>query len=209
MKDFLEEKLSSILPIIQARIMENTTWFGVKTLKNPFDFWVYQEILYQQQPDFIIEIGVRFGGSTLALGQLCELIGKGKVIGIDISLADVSERVWGHPRINLVEGDACSLVDEIKGLIPEGGNVLVIEDSSHTFENTLNVLQKYSTFIPVGGYFIVEDGICHHGLNTGPKPGPYEATEAFIKETPNFIIDSQKEDFLVTWNPHGYLRRIF
>ena len=60
--------------------------------------------------------------------------------------------------------------------------VLIIEDSSHTYENTLNVLRLYSDFIKPGDYFIVEDSICHHGLSIGPIPGPYEAVEDFIKE---------------------------
>lgn len=58
-----------------------------------------------------------------------------------------------------------------------------------------------------GDYFIVEDGICHHGLPIGPKPGPYEAVEAFVKENADFDLDRDRESFLITWNPKGYLRR--
>jgi len=85
---------------------------------------------------------------------------------------------------------------------------LVIEDSSHTYDNTLNVLNTYSELIKPGDYFIVEDGICHHGLSIGPKPGPYEAIETFVNsETSDFKIDRSKESFLITWNPKGYLKR--
>ena len=85
--------------------------------------------------------------------------------------------------------------------------VLVIEDSSHTYENTLNMLRLYSKFIKLGDYFIVEDSICHHGLSVGPNPGPYEAIETFIRECEGFEIDRDKESFLITWNPKGYLKR--
>lgn len=47
-----------------------------------------------------------------------------------------------------------------------------------------------------GSYFIVEDSNCHHGIEEGPKPGPYEAIEKFTKENKNFKIDRTKEAFL-------------
>ena len=85
--------------------------------------------------------------------------------------------------------------------------VLVIEDSAHTYENTLQVLNLYSCFTKPGDYFIVEDSICHHGLDLGPKPGPYEAIEEFVSKNNDFIIDRKKESFLITWNPKGFLKR--
>jgi len=129
------------------------------------------------------------------------------VLGIDISQAVLPEVVRQHSRISLMEGDACDLFPQAKRLA-EGKRVLVIEDSSHTYDNTLRVLQLYSSLIPVGGYLIVEDGICYHGLDLGPKPGPYEAIESFVEENPNFEIDRSQESFLVTWNPKGYLKRL-
>ena len=76
-----------------------------------------------------------------------------------------------------------ALADKVKGMIGPNDNVLIIEDSSHTYENTLNVLQSNSSLVKPGGYFIVEDSICHHGLEVGPKPGPYEAIQEFLAET--------------------------
>lgn len=88
MSNFIEDNinipLKNVLPRIQQRIMGETSYFGVKTLKNPLDYWVYQEIIYAAQPDVIIEIGTNWGGSTLALAHLLDLVGKGRVIGIDI-----------------------------------------------------------------------------------------------------------------------------
>jgi cephalosporin hydroxylase len=60
----------------------------------------------------------------------------------------------------------------------------------------------------MGGYFIVEDGICHHGLEIGPSPGPYEAVETFVAERSEFEIDRSREAFGITWNPKGYLKRV-
>jgi cephalosporin hydroxylase len=208
LEEALDQPLREILPLMQQRMLHRSTYFGVPAVKNPNDFWVYQEILHAQRPDFIVEIGNYYGGSTLALAHLCDLLGHGRVIGLDISHAHLPAVVRAHPRITLLEGDACALFNQVRQMIAPAENVLVIEDSSHTYENTLNVLRTYHPLIPRGGYFIIEDGICHHGLDEGPKPGPYEAIDTFIAETPSFVIDREQEDFLITWNPKGFLKRI-
>lgn len=167
----------------------------------------YQEIICETSPDFIVEIGNYLGGSTLALAHLCDCLGRGRVIGCDLSHRYISARVRDHPRVTLVEGDACRSFHRVVKLIGGDAKVLVIEDSSHTYENTLAVLRTYSPLVKPGQYFIVEDGICHHGLPIGPKPGPYEAIETFLAENVHFEADRGRESFLITWNPKGYLRR--
>jgi cephalosporin hydroxylase len=202
------EVMTDLLETIQARIMTTTSYFGIKTLKNPCDFWVYQEIIFDLKPDYIVEIGNFRGGSALALAHLCDSIGKGQVIGLDINQSEISDAVRAHPRLTFIEGDACDSFAKVKAIVGNSTNVLIIEDSSHTYENTLNVLRTYQNLISRDGYFIVEDSICYHGLDIGPNPGPYEAIEAFTNENTDFSIDRTKESFLITWNPKGYLRRI-
>src|SRR5262249_19098776 len=106
------------------------------------------------------------------------------------------------------EGDAAISFDRVASLIEPEDKVLIIEDSSHTYENTMQALNTYSQLVKPGGYFIVEDGICHHGLDGGPFPGPFEAVETFANHSADFLIDRSREAFLLTWNPKGYLRRI-
>ena len=197
--------LHKLLSLMQDRIINHSTYYGIQTWKNPLDFWIYREIIWETRPDVIIEIGNHMGGSTLALAHICDAIGHGEVIGIDISQGNIPSLVKHHPRISLVEGDACEEAD----FLGTGGlSVMVIEDSSHTFDNTLAVLNAYSPLVTVGNYFIVEDSICHHGLSVGPTPGPYEAIETFMHNNSSFVIDRSREAFLVTWNPKGYLRKI-
>jgi cephalosporin hydroxylase len=207
MEDSLDMPLGEILPIMQENILFGSTYCGVKTLKSPIEAWIYQEIVFEIKPDVIIEIGNANGGSALLLAHLCDVIGKGRVIGIDLSHSNVPECVTAHPRITFIDGDACERFDEVDRLISKDERVLVIEDSAHTYANTLNVLRLYSKFIKLGDYFIVEDSICHHGLSIGPKPGPYEAIETFVKENADFESDRSRERFLMTWNPKGYLKR--
>ena len=207
MEKSLDMPLETVLGHIQQRIMQRSSYFGITTYKSPLDFWVYQEIIFASKPDVIIEIGNFLGGSTLALAHLLDAMGSGRIIGVDIDQQKIPALVRKHPRITLLEGDACERFADIEAQLKPEERVLVIEDSSHTFENTLRVLRAYSTLVSEGDYLIVEDSICHHGLDVGPDPGPYEAIDAFIDEDDGFEIVREMESFLITWNPQGYLRR--
>lgn len=205
MEQWLNRPLVEILQILQQRSLHETKWFGVGAIKCPMDFWVYQEIIYTQQPDFIIEIGNYKGGSTLALAHLCDLNNHGNIIALDINHELIPQKVKIHPRIKFITGDACENFSQVQKIVESSKKILIIEDSSHTYKNTLNVLNTFSTLLSSGNYFIVEDTSCHHGVNDGPSPGPYEAVKEFLRANHDFISDQTKESFVITWNPGGFL----
>lgn len=207
MEENLDLKLENVLQIMQRRIVRKTSYLGIHTTKSPLDLWIYQEIIFETRPDVIIEIGCGCGGGCLYLANICESIGIGKILGIDISLRKVPEMVFSHPRIKLIEGDACLIVDKVRELVFNCKKILLIEDSSHTYENTLVLLNLYSPLVNPGSYYIVEDSNSHHGVNQGPHPGAYEAIDAFLSGNNDFESDRERESFLITWNPKGYLRR--
>ncbi len=206
MEHNLSMPLKTVLKIMQQRQL-TTTYFGINAQKNPLDFWVYQEIIFEIKPDVIVEIGNAYGGATLALAHLLDHMHKGRVIGLDIQHETIAPIVREHPRITLITGDACGSFGKVKALIEKNDTVLIIEDSSHTYQNTLNVLRTFSPLVTPGSYFIVEDSNCHHGVDIGPSPGPYEAIEQFIKENRDFQVDRTMESFFITWNPMGYLKK--
>jgi len=208
MEECLEMPVRKALEIMQDRILSASTYFGVRALKSPIDFWMYQEIISETRPDIVIEIGNAGGGSTLAIAHICDCLGNGRVIGLDLSHDIVPAIVKNHPRITLLTGEACGLLENVKRLIKDKDSVLIIEDSAHTFDNTLRILRTFSQLVKPGGYFIVEDSICHHGLEVGQNPGPYEAIEAFLEENKQFECDRTREPFLITWNPKGYLKKL-
>lgn len=203
----LKMTVGEMLPILQKSILQETKYFGVTTYKNPLDAWVYQEIIFETQPDVIVEIGNKFGGSALMMAHWLDQIGNGKIIGVDRNHSRVPAIVREHPRITLIDGDGCDSFEAVQRLIEPHEWVMVIEDSSHTYENTLNVLRRYAKLVTPGNYFIVEDSIMNHGLKRQIKRGPYEAIETFLKENPYFVSDRERER-VVTWNPNGYLKRL-
>lgn len=200
MEDALPMPLKDLLMVIQEKVTRGSTYFGIPTMKSPLDAWVYQELIMEIKPDVIIEIGTWHGGSALMLAHLCDAMGTGRVISIDKNPAPN----LSHPRITWLTGDATKVFLQITSK----EKVLVIEDSSHEYQQCLDVLRHYSEFISPGSYLIVEDTICGHGLDTGPRPGAYEAVQTFLAENKNFEVDRTRESYLVTWNPSGYLKRI-
>lgn len=207
-EDNLDITAQDVLMVTQIQ-SKKSTYFGVKSRKYPNDFWIYQEIITAAQPDAIVEIGVHHGGTTLALAHLCDLMGHGRVIGVDKTLKHVHINVIKHKRITLIESTGVDGFDKVREIIPKDSRTIVIEDSSHTYENTLEVMRLYSKLIHMGGYMIVEDGICNHGVrNRRIKRGPYEAIRTFLNENKNFRSDRSKERFFITSSPTGFLRRI-
>lgn len=194
----------------QERILRESHYAGVRIVKAPTDFFVYQEIIFELQPEVVIEIGNHAGGMLLAFAHWMDAIsGPGIVFGVDIDHSLIDPKVRRHNRVCLIQGDAATLAPTFRNFIKPGERVLVIEDSSHTYENTLAVLEAYQGYVTPGSYFIVEDTICHHGLDEGPFPGPAEAVRQFlIDHWPDFGMDKSREPFGLTWNPGGYLLRL-
>ncbi|MHB8628328.1 MAG: CmcI family methyltransferase [Aggregatilineales bacterium] len=194
----------------QGIVFEKCTWMGARALKNPLDAWIYQEIIYEVKPDVIVEIGSAYGGSALFLAHMLDLIGTGIVISVDITRELFNVK---HDRIVLVTGDSSSaeVVAQVADLCRDK-RVLVIHDGSHVKEDVLKDLQHYSKCVNVGSYIIVEDGIVDL---FSPRTalgrmydGPLLATEQFLKEQPNFEVDSERERYILTYNPKGFLKRV-
>ncbi len=189
------------------------TWLGVPILKCPEDLQMYQEILFRSKPDIIIETGVAFGGSTLYLASLCDIMDQGEIVAVDVTLGHVSARTRSHPRVTLVEG---SSADPDIGVYLEaaarGKRTMLILDSDHTAAHVMAELALLAPLVTEGCYCIVEDtNINGHPVAPGWGPGPYEAVDRFLSMSPlgaSFQRDLWCERMLLSFNPGGYLRRI-
>lgn len=206
-EEAVEHKMSlaAILRNVQEGILQKSTYFGIPTYKCPLDAWVYQQILFDYKPDVILEIGSKFGGSALMMAHWLDIIGKGRIVSVDIC-DKIYPLARQHPRCTFLTGAALDVLPQVSKLIKLREKVIVIEDSSHEEEHTLACLRMYSSFVKKGGYFIVEDTIAQHGLPRNYSP--YPAIQTFLQENNDFVVDRECEQYLVTWNPSGYLKRI-
>jgi cephalosporin hydroxylase len=90
--------------------------------------------------------------------------------------------------------------------------VLVIEDGTHVYEDTLGALNKFAPLVTLGSYLIVEDGIVDElGMSKDFRGGPLKAINEFLRTNQQFMIDRYWCDFFgenATFNVNGYLRKI-
>ena len=191
-----------------SRTWDNMSWLGTGVLKCPFDLWSYQEIIVELRPDFIIETGTWDGGSALYMASICDLLGHGQIVTIDI--ADPGGRP-DHPRITYVTGSSVAdeIVADVRALVAGADTVLVVLDSDHRAEHVFHELQIYSEIVTPGSYLIVEDtNVNGHPVARWHGPGPMEAVERFLATSRGFVVDRSREKFFLTFNPSGYLRRV-
>jgi cephalosporin hydroxylase len=183
-------------------------WLGPRAFKNPLDLWIYQELLHRLQPDLIVESGTGPGGSAHFMAGVCDLIGKGRIITIDVSVA-YKHRV-DHPRISYIHGSSVSeqTLATVREAATGATRVLVILDSDHSRDHVLAELHAYAPLVTPGSYLVVEDtNINGHPVAPDFGPGPMEAVDEFLAEQSGFEIDQECEKFLLTSNPRGYLCR--
>ncbi len=191
----------------RSRTWRNTRWLGTEVLKCPLDLWVYQELVHEIRPDWIVETGTAFGGSAAYLASLCELLGAGRILTID---PDVREGRPAHPRIHYLRGRSTDpeVLEQVSRSLDGARAVLVLLDSDHSFANVLAELRAYHRFVTPGSYCIVEDGnVGGHPVAREFGAGPTEAVRVFLAENDAFEVDREREKFYLTFNPGGYLRR--
>jgi cephalosporin hydroxylase len=186
-----------------------------------------QELIYQLKPDVIVETGIAHGGSLVFYAGLCRLMGKGRIIGVDIEIRPHNRAALeAHSLkdlITLIEGDATSpaVAAQVKANIRPGETVLVLLDSNHTKRHVMSELDSFSPLVSVGSYIVAMDGIMEL-VAGGPRtePGwrtdnPRQAALEWVKRNPAFVIEEPAFAFneglvrdRVTYWPDAFLRRV-
>jgi len=186
---------------------KGTDWMGVPVYKCPLDLWVYQDIIYEVQPDLVIETGTAHGGSALFMAHLFDILRKGVVATVDLL---VDEKRPIHDRIIYLQGSSVdpSMLGTMATYAKTAKKVMVILDSDHQRDHVLKELNAYWSFVTPGSYLIVEDtNVNGHPIEWSLGPGPTEAVQEFLSTNHQFMVDNTREKFLLTQNPGGYLRR--
>jgi cephalosporin hydroxylase len=197
------------------------TWLGVPIIQMPPDIVATQEIIWKTKPQLIIETGVARGGSLILYASILELLGEGKVIGVDVEIrAHNRASIESHPlskRIELIESDALSptLHEALKEKTKNVERVMVILDSNHTHDHVKRELELYADFVTPGQYLIVADTVVEYIPEQEHRPRPWgvgnnpaTALKEFMNSDSRFELDAvTNSKLLLTSSPGGYLVR--
>ena len=201
-------RLANII-YFRSQVYDKTRWMGVRTAKCPMDMWMYQELIFRLKTDLIIETGTLNGGSASFFAHMLDIMGRGKVITIDIN-DDIQGRPQ-HQRIEYIKGSSIDpdVVNSLMPAVREANSVMVILDADHRAPFKLQELELYSPLVSVGNYIIAEDS-CFDEYPAWPEygPGPATAIKEFIERTDRFEIDRELEQHMITFAPRGFIKRI-
>jgi cephalosporin hydroxylase len=198
------------------------SYVGVPMSKFPEDLRVYEHLLWLAKPDVVIELGVQHGGSTLwfrdRLAAIERYTGRaGRVLGVELydeaARANIQRADPTWQNITLLQGDVCDagLPARVREHVPADATCLVIEDTAHVYDTTRAALDGFASFVPPGGFLVVEDGcvddeeLRFEGWPRGVLPAVHDwlATPAAA----GFSVRRDLELYGVTCHPEGFLQR--
>lgn len=203
----------------EHKIMYEPTWLGRPIIQFPNDVVAIQELLWSIQPDVVIETGVAHGGSLVLSASILELIGKGKVIGVDIEIRpDNRKAIEEHPlnhRIELVEGSSIAddTIASVRKAVGTAKTVIVFLDSNHSEFHVSKELELYASFVSPGSYIVAHDGAqgwvweIPRGKPGWKVDNPLKAIEQFLVNHPEFENDPAPTRFGITSSPDGWLKK--
>lgn len=195
-------------------------WLGRPVIRYPNDLLVLQEVICEVRPSVIIETGVAHGGSLVFSASILELLGRGRVIGIDVEIRPHNrEAIMAHRlahRIELIEGSSTDrlVIEEVRSRVSEEDLILVVLDSLHTHDHALAELRLFGPMVGLGSFIVVADTF----IEKFPKGyysdrpwdvgnNPMTAVRQFLAETDSFEIDRRWNKAGISEASDGYLRR--
>jgi cephalosporin hydroxylase len=200
----LDMSLREWVEYYQANVvLKQVQYRGIPTWKNVFDLWVIQEIIHETQPEVVVEIGCKFGGTTFWLSDMMKTVAFGSIISVDLK----RPRIDFPENVQFVEGNsiASGTVAQVQGLCG-GHRTMLIADGNHAAEHVFEELVLYDPMVAPGCYFVVDDGIVDVMDWRKFTPGPLVAVQRFLAESSDFEIDRDREKFILTYAPAGFLK---
>jgi cephalosporin hydroxylase len=199
----------------------NFSWLGRPIIQYPQDIVAMQELIWEVQPELIIETGIAHGGSLILYASILELIGgEGQVLGIDIEIrphnrAEIEKHRMSK-RIRMIQGSSIDekVASQVVAAAKGKQKVMVILDSNHTHAHVLKELQLYSSLVTKGSYLVVFDTVVEDMSKEFFPDRPWDvgdnpktAVREFLKTNDRFVVDEEIEGkLLLTVAPEGYLK---
>lgn len=209
----------------------HTPWFNIGPIQIPADYMNYIEVLQLTRPRVLIESGSMSGASAAFWAEIMRrIIGpEFKIITIELIPEHLHEDLLkSDSNIVSLVGDTISneMVQRVHSLIPEGWPTMVTLDSAHDGLHVCKEICNYAPMVSSGQYLIVQDtflGLCWGGnvlpgdcrrevMNNNTRAFDYHncplgAVEALLDTSDDFEVDLDRQRYVLTGHPFGFLRR--
>jgi cephalosporin hydroxylase len=204
----------------QNKLSYEVTWLGIPIIQLPEDIVIVQELIWRVRPEVIVECGVAHGGALVLYASVLELLGRGRVVGVDVEIRKYNRlAIESHPlakRITLIEGSSieAGTAAAVRASVEPGQRTMVMLDSNHTREHVRAELELYAPLVSPGSYLVVFDEVmpmvadAPNGKATWVDDNPLEAVRDFLSSHPEFVADPAPERLGVTYCRGGFLRRL-
>jgi len=204
----------------QHKLSYEVTWLGIPIIQLPEDILMVQELIWKVRPDVIIESGVAHGGALVLYASIMELLGRGRVIGVDVEIRKYNRlAIESHPmsrRISLIEGSSTDrkTVETVWGSLAPGQRTMVMLDSNHSLAHVREELELYGPMVTPGSYLVVFDEVmpmvadAPNAQTSWVHDNPRDAVIDFLTTHPEFEIDHSYERLVTTYCRGGFLRRL-
>lgn len=204
----------------QNKLSYEVTWLGIPIIQLPEDILMVQELIWKVRPDVVIENGVAHGGALILYASILELIGRGRVIGIDIEIRKYNRlAIESHPmagRIRLIEQSSVApeTLAAVRAMLAPGQRTMVMLDSNHTRDHVRQELELYAPLVSPGSYLVVFDEVmtmvadAPNGKPDWETDNPLSAVNDFLAAHPEFVVDRSYERLAATYCRNGFLRRL-
>jgi cephalosporin hydroxylase len=143
-------------------------WKGIRVLKFGTDLLLYHQVINDNKPDVLVEIGTKHGGSALFFADQ----------GVKVITIDIKDFVkHKDPRITYIRGSSldADVMAQVKALIGPDDKVMVVVDGNHMRRHVKWELFHYGKIVTPGQYMVVEDCYIDRGLY-----GPGEARDWYL-----------------------------
>jgi cephalosporin hydroxylase len=203
----------------QRRLSYEVTWLGVPIIQLPEDMVMMQELLYRVRPAVVVETGVAHGGSAILYASILKLLGRGRVVGVDVEIRKYNRlAIQSHPMselITLIEGSSIdpATFAMVRGATAGEAPIVVTLDSNHTRQHVLKELEMYGELVTPGGYVVVFDTVMDivadapSGNPTWVHEGAGAAVREFLKSRPDWEADPYFNRLGATHCAGGFLKR--
>jgi cephalosporin hydroxylase len=186
-------------------------WKDLEMTKFPIDIYIYQQLIWEANPEVIVEIGTQRGTSAEFFNELVKSANKPDrfVITVDINpVPEPQKTTLESLGVVVITGNISekSIQEKISKYL---GNksFLLVDDGSHSYEDVASSLEFFEKFQSAGSYMVIEDGITDVMLSRSTR-NALHAVDDFLLKNSNYTRVEEYDRWLFTTTFGGILKRI-